>query len=326
MSPDASFLTELRKRGQEVAEDFVAFELYVTKGTGGHGQGGKARPGHDQQKRVELAERVAARVLCATETYRAAYPWHHEAFTFSPLEDDAPTSSSSSSNTTTLPPLLRGRVRVGENVEDEWFVVWLLRLATADPELAALGLTARVWDADGDFLLIEAALVMPDWLGPENSMYRVWMQGGRFHFLSEVHYPLTAATRPLTAQRALQLLAPSSSTSSSTSSSSSSSSPSSTVAPWLNKALEERLAIYPGAIEGSKHRAACYLPLSVAALLRERPALVSAAVRALRSREPGELLGMMKGGGGGGGEGPIEGSSGKGGAVGVWVRDVVLEE
>ncbi|GAB5030208.1 sgt1 [Nannochloropsis oceanica] len=309
MRPDASFLTELRKRGQEMAEDFVAFELYVTEGTG------YKENADGQQKTTDLAKCVAARVLHVTETYRAAYPWHFEAFAFFPLENDSPTfepsSSSSSSSpsypssslTTTSLPLLQGRVCVGENVEDEWFVVWLLQQATADPELAALGLTARVWDADGDFLLIQAALVIPDWLDPDNSMFRVWIRGGRFHFLSEVHHPLTAVTRPLTAQRALLLLA---------SSSSSSSSPTSTVAPWLDGVLDERLGIYPDAIEGSKHRAACYLPLSIAVLLRERPYLVAAAVRALRSREPGELLRMMKGergsggggmgGGGGGGE------------------------
>lgn len=218
MRPDASFLTELRKRGQEVAEDFVAFELYVTEGTG-HKEEGQTRPAGGQQKTTDLAKCVAARVLHLTETYRAAYLWHFEAFAFSPLEDDAPTSPPSSSSpsypssslTNTSLPLLQGHVCVGENVEDEWFVVWLLQQATADPELAALGLTARVWDADGDFLLIQAALVMPDWLDPENSMFRVWIQGGRFHFLSEVHHPLTAVTPPLTAQRALLLLAASSS-------------------------------------------------------------------------------------------------------------------
>jgi hypothetical protein len=39
----------------------------------------------------------------------------------------------------------------GDNVEDEWFIVWLLLALTEKFPGAA----ARVWDDDGEFLLIE---------------------------------------------------------------------------------------------------------------------------------------------------------------------------
>lgn len=49
------------------------------------------------------------------------------------------------------PPFLWGVVRYEDSVEDEWFVVWmLLRLTQQLP-----GLSARCWDDDGEFLLIE---------------------------------------------------------------------------------------------------------------------------------------------------------------------------
>ncbi len=270
MAPDASFLANLRQQRKEAPEDFVAFELWVP-GCGGGGR-----------DRWTLAQQVAARVLHVTQAYRKAYLWHHEPFGVA-----VPPSSEQQQQQEEEGPLLRGKVRVGENVEDEWFVVWLLRLATADPELATLGLAAHVLDADGDFLLIEAALVAPDWLGPDNSQHRVWLQGGRFHFLSEAHHPLSQP--PLTAPHALRLLA----------SASASANGDTTAVPWLNAALDERLAMYPGAIEASKHRAACYVPLPVAVLLCEEPALVAAAIRTLRSRDPSELLGMMTKTGGG---------------------------
>lgn len=51
------------------------------------------------------------------------------------------------------------------------------------------GLSAYVTDADGHFLLIEAACELPDWLTPDCSDFRVWMRGGGFHVLSPGHHP-----------------------------------------------------------------------------------------------------------------------------------------
>lgn len=36
----------------------------------------------------------------------------------------------------------------------------------------------RVWDNDGDFLLIEAAYALPKWLKPDTSRDRVWLSDG----------------------------------------------------------------------------------------------------------------------------------------------------
>jgi hypothetical protein len=49
------------------------------------------------------------------------------------------------------PPCLWGAVTFGDNVEDEWYVTWLLTELTR----GLPGLAARVWDEDGDFMLIE---------------------------------------------------------------------------------------------------------------------------------------------------------------------------
>ena len=34
-------------------------------------------------------------------------------------------------------------------------------------------------DNDGQFLLIEAAMVIPTWLKPDNASHRVWIRAGR---------------------------------------------------------------------------------------------------------------------------------------------------
>lgn len=59
-------------------------------------------------------------------------------------------------------------------MDDEWFIVWLLfQLSEYDPELVI-----SVVDNDGQFLLIEAALVLPRWIKPENTKNRVIMFAG----------------------------------------------------------------------------------------------------------------------------------------------------
>jgi hypothetical protein len=124
------------------------------------------------------------------------------------------------------PPCLWGSVGFGDNVEDEWLLVWLLleltrvfrvtarcacarttwagqapgngaeacgereappaeprfrgallRRACAPPRPARAQLPVfcvlRVWDNDGEFLLIEAAYALPRWLKPDTAQNRV---------------------------------------------------------------------------------------------------------------------------------------------------------
>jgi hypothetical protein len=64
---------------------------------------------------------------------------------------------------------LEGRMRVGDAVDDEWLVVWLLREVSRKwPELVI-----SIRDSDGEFLLIEAAHALPAWVTPENAENRV---------------------------------------------------------------------------------------------------------------------------------------------------------
>lgn len=64
---------------------------------------------------------------------------------------------------------LRGRTNYGDSVEDEWLIVYLLReLSKQFPDA-----WIRIFDADGEFLLIEAANVLPPWLNPEVAEFRV---------------------------------------------------------------------------------------------------------------------------------------------------------
>lgn len=65
---------------------------------------------------------------------------------------------------------LHGLTNYGDSVEDEWLVVYLLRELTKRFEG---WLWVKIVDTDGEFLLIEAANVLPRWLNPEIADNRV---------------------------------------------------------------------------------------------------------------------------------------------------------
>jgi hypothetical protein len=64
---------------------------------------------------------------------------------------------------------LHGLTNYGDSVEDEWLIVYILReLSNRFPQL-----WIKVVDADGEFLLAEAANALPRWLTPEIADNRV---------------------------------------------------------------------------------------------------------------------------------------------------------
>ena len=87
-----------------------------------------------------------------------------------------------------VPAHMYGMTKFGDNIEDEWFIVYVIKQITKEfPELVA-----RVEDNDGEFLLIEAADFLPKWLDPDNSANRVF-----FHQTSwDARFALWATLRP----------------------------------------------------------------------------------------------------------------------------------
>ena len=69
-----------------------------------------------------------------------------------------------------------GSVLFGDNMDDEWYLVYLLRRVTETFDVAA-----QIWDEDGEFLLIEAAYSLPDWLEPAIAANRIWIYRGTVH-------------------------------------------------------------------------------------------------------------------------------------------------
>ncbi|PVD38810.1 hypothetical protein C0Q70_01433 [Pomacea canaliculata] len=173
-----------------------------------------------------------------------------------------------------IPPHLYGRTNFGDNIDDEWFIVYLLfELSKYFPDLVI-----KVNDNDGEFLLIEAADVLPKWLTPETAESRVYIFGGNLHVIPIPQTPTEVTQFPLftpSVEEALDIIYNSSLN---------------TVAPQVvQTTLRRRIDHFPAKIKENTHYTNVYVPVSVAALLKEYPCLVSDAVRAFYYRDPFEL-------------------------------------
>ncbi|KAM9273560.1 protein ecdysoneless homolog [Morus bassanus] len=236
-------------RRAALAEDAVRYRLFAA---GAAGAGGQA-----------LLRRCAEAVVVRFAPLLAAYIWQRQPFRLRYLPPRGET-----------PAHLGGTTLFGDNVEDEWFIVYLLREITREFP----GLAARIDDNDGEFLLIEAADFLPKWLNPENSDNRVFFYKGELHIIplsenQERECDLSAAS--LTISQALTLL--------------SSHSEEFLAAEPIRTAVYKRISGYPEKIQASFHRAHCYLPAGIVAVLRQRPSLVAAAVQAFYLRDPVDL-------------------------------------
>ncbi|WFD21276.1 hypothetical protein MCAP1_003537 [Malassezia caprae] len=154
-------------------------------------------------------------------------------------------------------------MRVQGCVDDEWFLVYLLR------ELSrTLALCISVEDEDGEFLLIEAADELPKWVRPDNAARRVWMAGGALHLIPPTSAPLD---QPLSVTAATALVREDEQAT--------------RAPPKVEQAAFARLAAYPQAAIDHHHHTLAYLPSTAAKVLAAHPQWVSDAVHMLTSRD-----------------------------------------
>jgi hypothetical protein len=251
---------------------------------------------------AEALEATRAACMSHLEPHVEGYIWQKDPFQLEVVAATPPGTSRSGT-----PAHLAGVTRFGDNVEDEWFIVWMLRELTR----AFPALVARVWDDDGEFLLIETAFHLPRWLKPETAANRVWLCGGEMRVVPpEADARLGAwARRGPAAPGAFAV-------------------PSVEAALWLarggdgedlaacaegeegeeeeakakakreahetkmraaNAALSSRLAPFPESARASTHRCVAVLPARLAALLAREPQLIAPATQAFYLRDPAGL-------------------------------------
>ncbi|KAJ4365933.1 hypothetical protein N0V83_008555 [Neocucurbitaria cava] len=161
--------------------------------------------------------------------------------------------------------LLRGRTNYGDSVADEWLIVYFLRELSKEFKDAWI----RIYDSDGEFLLIEAANTLPKWLNPEVAENRVWINTHRLLII-----PLAKEEEPgpLKQVQALRIIED-------------------TPArpqhyPKVEREAFNRLNGYPAAIAENQHHATLPLPRKVAHILHISPSYIAPVVEAFYLRDP----------------------------------------
>lgn len=130
---------------KRLPDDTVEYIIYVID----------AKLSSDSQVRERLRTvETAANLLC--KKLLKDYIWQRESFKLELRREDGTW-------------LLRGITNYGDSVADEWLIVYLLREISKQYPDAWI----RVYDTDGEFLLIEAANALPKWLNPEVAENRV---------------------------------------------------------------------------------------------------------------------------------------------------------
>ncbi|EME39812.1 hypothetical protein DOTSEDRAFT_178640 [Dothistroma septosporum NZE10] len=166
------------------------------------------------------------------------------------------------------PPHLRGRADFGDSVADEWLIVYLLREISQQFPDAWI----RVYDTDGEFLLIEAANSLPQWVNPEIAENRIWLNDGHLKII-----PLAgdAPNQNISLEDALSIIRRD---------------PKKLL---VEDKIEEeafyRLREYPSAISSSLHHALISIPRRLAYVLHRNPAYISPAAESFYLRDPVSL-------------------------------------
>jgi hypothetical protein len=166
-------------------------------------------------------------------------------------------------------PFLFGASRFGDCVNDEWFIVHLLKTISQKIPESVISLV----DNDGDVLLIEAALDLPPWLDPSNSQNRVHLYHGQVHIIPLPTSPADILRTPssghLARHQAIDHIRRS---------------PNTTLAsPAIQRAIDERLQPFP---DHEIHHARCIFPNKAAFVLLTEPQLITMAVEAFYLRDP----------------------------------------
>ncbi|CAG2055579.1 unnamed protein product [Timema podura] len=229
----------------------------------------------------KILQSLSTRVRTIVGQYTDKYIWHKDSFNIVARGEYTDIGEISGKNNS---PHLYGATHYGENIEDEWFIVFLLLQLTKEID----DIVIRVVDTDGEFLLIEAAEYLPKWANPETCEQRVYLYRGGLHMVpltegnSQEHVlevkeavaqvrrdPTRTLVHPNIQEAVFQKIA--------------GLVPTAHQNFQLNETTSSR---YPGKVAEHLHRATAYVPVGVATLLKSRPNLVALAVRAFCNRDP----------------------------------------
>ncbi|KAG8885233.1 hypothetical protein FRB97_001679 [Tulasnella sp. 331] len=246
---------------------------------------------------TSLASVTALRTQIINEVDQALLPrnhiWHRDSLQFDVVSgrgapEDAPGT------------VIQGTMRVGDAVDDEWLVVWLLSQISRKWDVVI-----NVSDSDGEFLLIEAAESLPKWVTPENVENRVWIFQSQLHLIPPDHaspryegskhrrrrsgysdddkdFPrVTGDEEPfINIHDALKIVRDASTPTS--------------AGEGVQSAMQRKIARYPAAARQHVHTTNAYVPVDIALALSQNRGLVQKAVEAFYTRDALQLRAASK--------------------------------
>lgn len=203
------------------------------------------------------------------------YIWQHECMTIQQsLAKDKGSSGKQNEDDQCdddrmLKGVLEGRLRFGDNMDDEWFVVWLLREISI-----AFPVAIQVWDDDGEFLLIEAAYSLPTWLEPDVATNRIWLYRGHVHCIPP-DSTMTKTIQNIDMKTGKDFLLQHVEAARQCGES-------------IDAAIAKKIDVYPGYAQETMHRATVCVPCSIVGMLVENPQSIAVAVEKYSSSTPNE--------------------------------------
>ncbi|XP_071451559.1 protein ecdysoneless homolog [Hetaerina americana] len=214
-------------------------------------------------------ESLLVQVSATVAKYAHGYIWHKDSFNVVPRYSFAQTSKYREYDdvgiSEHLPPHLYGVSHYGDNIEDEWFIVFLLIQLSKEFK----GLVIRTIDEDGEFLLIEAANHLPQWAEPNTCSGRVFLYDGALHLVGK---DLGGREGSLQVPEGISCVRRN---------------PRYTKASDpVQAAVNKMIKGYPEKVLQSLHHCHAYVPIGVAALLNENSSLIAPAVLAFCQRDP----------------------------------------
>ncbi|KAJ9138553.1 SGT1-domain-containing protein [Coniochaeta hoffmannii] len=211
----------------------------------------------DNRKLLSSLEEIRKAALRLADDLTKDYIWQRESFNLELKRENGLA-------------YLHGSTDYGDCVEDEWLVVYLLRELTK----SFANIWARVADSDGEFLLVEAANVLPRWLSPEIDVNRVWIHEGKLHLV-----PLSEGQRTLSLGDAVRVLEKT---------------PETLVhSPFVEAEAFYRLEKYPGQISDHLHYSRVAMPRKLAYILHDRPKAIAPAIEAFYLRDAFSLRPLL---------------------------------
>ena len=151
---------------------------------------------------------------------------------------------------------IEGCLQFGDLYDEAWLIVKFILAYTKENS----SVSCRIIDSDGEFLLIESADYVPDWLQPGNDHGRVWLAHGQIYLIPlKIKNPLPTLPDKLSNYRASKA---------------------------LEECITKRAAITPNSLN---HTSRIILNEKAAAIISAKPQLISPIIQAFYTRDPGDL-------------------------------------